>query len=88
MRGALPPKGAPVSADAKVSEVLARVERGGAPKYHQKNAENGKLFARDRIGKLVDAGSFVEDAALANNLESDLPRARRLRATSTAPTST
>jgi len=62
-----------VPQDSQLKESLERVEKGGAPKYHQKNAEQGKLFARDRIAKLVDAGSFVEDAALANNLEADLP---------------
>ncbi len=62
-----------VSNEAKLKETLARVEKGGAPKYHAKNAEQGKLFARDRIAKLVDAGSFVEDAALANNLDPELP---------------
>ena len=62
-----------VSADGNLKETLARIEKGGAPKYHQKNGEAGKLFARDRIGKLVDAGSFVEDAALANNLDPELP---------------
>ncbi|MCC6215445.1 MAG: acyl-CoA carboxylase subunit beta [Polyangiaceae bacterium] len=45
---------------------------GGAPRYHEKNAEQGKLFARDRIGRLVDAGSFVEDGLLANALAGDL----------------
>ncbi|MCL2725588.1 MAG: acyl-CoA carboxylase subunit beta [Polyangiaceae bacterium] len=62
-----------MSAHAKLKEILARTEKGGAPKYHQKNAETGKLFARDRIAKLVDPGSFVEDAALANNLDPELP---------------
>lgn len=62
-----------VAEDSQLNEILARVETGGAPKYHQKNAEQGKLFARDRIAKLVDPGSFVEDAALANNVEPDLP---------------
>ena len=62
-----------MSLEAKLKETLARVEKGGAPKYHQKNAETGKLFARDRIAKLVDAGSFVEDAELANALEPELP---------------
>lgn len=56
----------------KLEETLARVEKGGAAKYHQKNAETGKLFARERIAKLVDAGSFEEDAALANNMDPDL----------------
>ncbi|CAN5782002.1 hypothetical protein BH09MYX1_BH09MYX1_19310 [soil metagenome] len=57
----------------KLEDTLARIEKGGAPKYHQKNAETGKLFARDRIAKLVDAGSFREDAELANVSEADLP---------------
>ena len=62
-----------VSLDSKLKENLARVAKGGAAKYHQKNAESGKLFARDRIAKLVDANSFEEDAALANNLDPELP---------------
>jgi acetyl-CoA carboxylase carboxyltransferase component len=62
-----------MSDDQKLRDTLARVEKGGAAKYHQKNAEQGKLFARDRIARLVDAGSFVEDAALANNLDPELP---------------
>ena len=32
------------------------IERGGAPRYHQANAAKGKLFARDRIARLVDEG--------------------------------
>jgi acetyl-CoA carboxylase carboxyltransferase component len=62
-----------MSLDRKLVETLARVEAGGAPKYHKKNAESGKLFARERIERLVDRGSFVEDAALANHLDPDLP---------------
>jgi acetyl-CoA carboxylase carboxyltransferase component len=59
--------------DRQLKETLERVEKGGASKYHQKNAEHGKLFARERIAKLVDAGSFVEDAGLANNVDPELP---------------
>jgi acetyl-CoA carboxylase carboxyltransferase component len=62
-----------MSLDKKLADTLARVSKGGAPKYHQKNAETGKLFARERIARLVDAHSFVEDAALANNLDPELP---------------
>jgi acetyl-CoA carboxylase carboxyltransferase component len=62
-----------MSSEKKLEDTLARVEKGGAAKYHQKNAETGKLFARDRIAKLVDAGSFREDAELANNLDPELP---------------
>ncbi len=62
-----------MSLEKKLTETLARIEKGGAPKYHQKNAETKKLFARERIALLVDPGSFVEDAALANNLDPELP---------------
>ncbi|GAB2872622.1 acyl-CoA carboxylase subunit beta [Actinoallomurus bryophytorum] len=50
-----------------------KIEHGGASKYHDANAGKGKLFARDRIGLLVDAGSFVEDGLYANALAGDLP---------------
>lgn len=59
--------------DEKLEEALERVRKGGAPRYHQKNAEQGKLFARERIALLVDDETFVEDAALANNLDPELP---------------
>jgi acetyl-CoA carboxylase carboxyltransferase component len=62
-----------MSLDKKLAEELARVRKGGAEKYHQKNAEQKKLFARERIARLVDAGTFVEDAALANHLDPELP---------------
>ncbi len=62
-----------MSLEKKLTETLARIEKGGASKYHQKNAEQKKLFARDRIALLVDAGSFVEDAALANVQDPELP---------------
>ena len=54
--------------DEGLEAELARVARGGAERYHQKNREQGKLFARERLGLLLDAGSFVEDGALANAL--------------------
>jgi acetyl-CoA carboxylase carboxyltransferase component len=62
-----------MSLDNKLKDTLARVEKGGAPKYHQKNGELGKLFARERIARLVDAATFVEDALLAHNADSELP---------------
>jgi len=62
-----------MSTEKLLEETRARIEKGGAPKYHQKNAETGKLFARERIAKLVDAGSFVEDAAFANATDPELP---------------
>ncbi len=43
-----------------------RVRAGGAERYHAANAARGKLFARERIARLVDEGSFVEDGLFAN----------------------
>jgi acetyl-CoA carboxylase carboxyltransferase component len=63
----------PMTPDEKLKGALTRVEAGGAAKYHQKNAEQGKLFARERIARLVDPSSFLEDAELANNVDPDLP---------------
>ena len=40
---------------------------GGPPKYHDKLAQQGKMFVRDRVAALVDEGSFVEDGLLARN---------------------
>jgi acetyl-CoA carboxylase carboxyltransferase component len=50
-----------------------RTRAGGAEKYHAANAARGKLFARERIARLVDEGSFVEDALYANALAEGLP---------------
>ena len=58
---------------ARIARELERVRRGGADKYHKKNAEQGKLFARERLRLLLDEGSFVEDGALANALDPELP---------------
>ncbi len=58
---------------ARVERELARIAKGGAPKYHDKNREQGKLFARGRIALLLDPGSFVEDGAMANALDPELP---------------
>jgi len=62
-----------MSLDGKLKETLSRVEKGGAPKYHHKNAEAGKMFARARIAELCDPGTFLEDAALANANDAELP---------------
>ncbi len=52
---------------------VERIQKGGAPKDHEKNARTGKLFARERIALLVDEGSFVEDGFFANALSPGLP---------------
>jgi len=39
---------------------------GGPQRHHEKTADQGKLPVRERVARLVDEGSFVEEGALAN----------------------
>ncbi len=39
---------------------------GGPERHHSKTAEQGKLEVRERIERLIDPGSFAEEALLAN----------------------
>jgi acetyl-CoA carboxylase carboxyltransferase component len=39
---------------------------GGPERHHEKTAEQGKLPVRDRVERLLDPGSFAEEALLAN----------------------
>jgi acetyl-CoA carboxylase carboxyltransferase component len=39
---------------------------GGPERHHEKTAEQGKLPVRERVERLVDEGSFAEEALLAN----------------------
>src|SRR5689334_22505274 len=62
-----------MSRDDDLKRRTAEIKKGGAAKYHQKNTEQKKLFARTRIERLLDQDSFVEDALFANASEPDLP---------------
>jgi methylmalonyl-CoA decarboxylase subunit alpha len=68
----VPAGDSPSTADS-VAQTRARIERGGAPRYHKAATAKGKLFARERISLLVDAGSFTEDGRYANALADGLP---------------
>lgn len=62
--------------DDKTKKVVERTEaikKGGAPKYHAKAKEEGKLFVRDRLRLLLDAGFELEDGLFANCLDTELP---------------
>jgi acetyl-CoA carboxylase carboxyltransferase component len=49
-----------------LKERLARVREGGGEKYRKRQEEQGKLFVRERIDRLLDPGSpFLELSALA-----------------------
>ena len=56
-----------------VDKLRETIERGGAARYHEAAAARGKLFARERIALLTDAGSFTEDGRYANALADGLP---------------
>jgi acetyl-CoA carboxylase carboxyltransferase component len=47
-------------------EAIERARAGGPDRHRAKAAEQGKLPVRERIARLVDEGSFVEEALLAN----------------------
>ena len=52
----------------------AKALKGGPDKYHEKLAQQGKLFVRERLSLLLDsAESFVEDGLLVNALAGELP---------------
>ncbi|MEX1208699.1 MAG: acyl-CoA carboxylase subunit beta [Acidimicrobiia bacterium] len=55
-----------------MQKAAERALGGGPEKYHEKIAEQGKLFVRDRVALLCDPGSFVEDGLLANALGDEL----------------
>ena len=45
---------------------LDRARGGGPQRHHDKSRDQGKLPVRERVARLVDPGSFSEDALLAN----------------------
>ena len=49
-----------------LEQALERAQGGGPQRHRDKSQEQGKLPVRDRVARLVDADSFVEDALLAN----------------------
>jgi acetyl-CoA carboxylase carboxyltransferase component len=61
--------------ESKIQKLQTTILKGGAEKYHQKNAESGKLFCRERIARLLDRDDpdFVEDGLFVNALAGDLP---------------
>jgi acetyl-CoA carboxylase carboxyltransferase component len=56
-----------------IAAATARALQGNLAKGAEKLATQHKLFVRDRLALLLDEGSFVEDALLANARAADLP---------------
>ena len=57
----------------RLAEHAERARAGQSRQGADKLAEQHKLFVRDRLARLLDEGSFVEDGLLANALAGDLP---------------
>src|ERR687887_2638608 len=52
-----------------MSDVRSATERayaGGPQRHHEKSEQQGKLPVRERVARLIDSDSFVEDALLAS----------------------
>ena len=64
---------APVDHAAALSAAAERARAGNLARVGEKLARQNKLFVRDRLDLLLDEGTFVEDALLANALGEDLP---------------
>lgn len=71
---AVPPVAADPDPVTKLRAARKRAVAGGTPKYHEKNAAEGKLFCRERLRLLFDPeAEFTEDGLYANNQAGDLP---------------
>jgi propionyl-CoA carboxylase beta subunit len=57
----------------EVREHAERARQGNLAKEGEKLERQHKLFVRERLHLLLDAGSFMEDGLLANALAGDLP---------------
>lgn len=60
--------------NARLAEESERIHKGGPAKYHERNREQKRLFARDRLKLLLDDGKIeFEDGMLAECLDPELP---------------
>lgn len=62
-----------ITINESLQEKRKTVEAGGHPKYHEKLAEQKKLFVRERLALLFDQGKYEEDGKFANFQAGDLP---------------
>lgn len=62
------------SKEERLSEETERIKKGGAEKYHERNRQQKKLFARDRLKLLLDDGKIeFEEGMFAECQNSELP---------------
>ena len=63
----------PAPGAESVETRAARIRRGGPERYHEKAAESGKLFARERLLRLFDGDPLREDGLFANAGDEQFP---------------
>ncbi len=63
----------PSADQERLANAAERAAAGNLDKVGDKLARQNKLFVRDRLALLLDEGSFIEDALLANAAADDLP---------------
>ena len=66
-----------MSLDEELVRRLEAVRQGGRPEYHAKLGAEDKLFVRERLHRLLDPDSMVEEGALARCADDGNLRARR-----------
>src|SRR5258708_39669931 len=60
--------------DELLAAEIERIKKGGPEKYHTRNQEQKKLFARDRLNLLLDDGKIeFEDGMFAECRDPELP---------------
>ncbi|MDP2701781.1 MAG: carboxyl transferase domain-containing protein, partial [Candidatus Rokubacteria bacterium] len=62
-----------MSLDEELIRRLEAVRQGGRPEYHAKLGAEDKLFVRERLHRLLDPDSMVEEGALARCADDGLP---------------
>lgn len=62
-----------MSLEKNLQVKMEEIQQGGASKYHEKNAAQGKLFVRKRLELLFDDGVVIEDALFANYTAKEFP---------------
>jgi methylmalonyl-CoA decarboxylase subunit alpha len=58
--------------DRALAQATGRALAGGPERHHEKSSEQGKLPVRERVARLLDPGTFAEEALLANWQEEGL----------------
>src|SRR5439155_19723600 len=63
-----------MSKEEKLAAEIERIKKGGAEKYHARNRQQKRLFARDRLKLLLDDGKIeCDDGMFAECQNPELP---------------